>query len=205
MEGDRSPPVKPFLHSVNESTLFIVLILIVRLGVLLQIAVVFRWMVFVLLGDARHHLILSLYVRVNVGHVGIRAGSPRLALLIEAAVAVGAIAGGVGRRLRRAVLSLAARHAEPIGRCRRWYKEEGRVEVVGKEDSDSSDQRTQVLVLLEVQDIVSWTWVRAETEECSGGLEEKKGREAIRRNIRGAMSREAMEGIYILMAYLVVK
>jgi hypothetical protein len=47
--------------------------------------------------------------------------------------------------------------------------------------------------------------VRAETEERSGGLKGKKGRKGIRRNIRGAISREAMEGIYLLMAYLVVK
>jgi hypothetical protein len=45
----------------------------------------------------------------------------------------------------------------------------------------------------------------AEIEEWSGGLKEKKGREAIRRNIRGAMSHEAMEGILFLMAYIVVK
>jgi hypothetical protein len=45
----------------------------------------------------------------------------------------------------------------------------------------------------------------AETEERSRGLKEKKGREAIRRNIRGAMSHEAIEGILFLMAYIVVK
>jgi hypothetical protein len=90
MEGDRGPPVKPFLHPVDETeaTLFVVLILIVRLR-LLQIAVVFRWLVLILLTDPRHiYLVLSLYIRVNVGSVGIRAGSPRLALLIEAAVTV---------------------------------------------------------------------------------------------------------------------
>lgn len=47
--------------------------------------------------------------------------------------------------------------------------------------------------------------MRAETEESSGGSKEKKEREAIRTNIREAMSREAMEGINLLMAYLVVK
>jgi hypothetical protein len=117
MEGDRGLPLKSFLHPVDktEAARFVVLILIVRLRLLLQIAVVFRWLVFVLLGDARHsHIILCLYVRVNVGRVGIRAGSPRLAHFIEAAVAVGAIAVGAGQRLRRAVSSLATRHAESI-------------------------------------------------------------------------------------------
>ena len=42
-------------------------------------------------------------------------------------------------------------------------------------------------------------------EEWSGGLKEKTGREATRRNIRRAMSHEAMEGILFLTAYIVVK
>jgi hypothetical protein len=110
---DRRPPVEPFLHSVDETeaALFVVLILIVRLGVLLQSAVIFWWTVFVLLGDARHiHLVLSLSTSVSTSVVSIRAGSPRLAPLIKAAVIVGAIAVGVGQILRRAVSSLAMRH-----------------------------------------------------------------------------------------------
>lgn len=123
MEGDRGPPMKPLLHSVDETeaALFIILFLIVRLGVLLQIAVVFRWMVVVFLGDARHRLVLYLYVRVNVGRDGIRAGSLRLALLIEATIAAGAIAVG-GQRLGGAVSLLATRHVESIGLRQRSYK-----------------------------------------------------------------------------------
>jgi len=103
MGGDRGLPLKPFLHSVDETetTLFVVLVLVVRHRLLLQIAVLLRWLVFVLLGITRHiHLVLSFIVRVKVGRVSIRAGSPRLAL-IEAAVAVGAIAIVVGQRQRR--------------------------------------------------------------------------------------------------------
>jgi hypothetical protein len=93
MGGDRGLPLKPFLYSVDEAetTLFVVLILVVRHRLLLQIIVILRWSVFVLLGNTRHiHLVLSLVVRVKVSQVSIRAGSLRLAL-IEAAVAVTAI------------------------------------------------------------------------------------------------------------------
>jgi hypothetical protein len=93
MGGDRGLLLKPFLHSVDkaETTLFVVLILVVRHRLLLQIVVILRWSVFVLLGNTRYiHLVLSLVVRVKVSQVSIRAGSPRLAL-IEAAVAVTAI------------------------------------------------------------------------------------------------------------------
>jgi hypothetical protein len=44
----------------------------------------------------------------------------------------------------------------------------------------------------------------AETAEWSGGLE-NKGREATRRNIRGAISHEALEGMLFLIAYIAVK
>jgi hypothetical protein len=91
MDRDRCPPLKPLLHPVDdtEATLFVVLILIVRLRLLLQIPVVLRWLVLILLSNPRHiYLVLYLYIRVNVSSIGIRAGSPRLILLIEAAVAV---------------------------------------------------------------------------------------------------------------------
>jgi hypothetical protein len=108
--------VEPFFHSVNEAeaALFVVLVRIVGLGVVLQIEVVFWWMVVVLLGDAQHHLVLYLYVRIIFSRTSIRARPLRFALFIEAAIAVGAIAVG-GQRLRRTVSSLATRHAESIG------------------------------------------------------------------------------------------
>jgi hypothetical protein len=83
--------VKSFLHPVDETkaSLLVVLILIVRLRHLLQITIVFRWLVRIVLSNPRHiYLVLSLYIRVNAGSVDIRAGSPKFALRIEAAVAV---------------------------------------------------------------------------------------------------------------------
>lgn len=84
-------PVESFLYPVNktEATLFVFLILIVRLRLLLQVTVVFRWLVLIPLSNPQHiYLVLALYIRINIGSISIRAGSPRLALFIEAAIAV---------------------------------------------------------------------------------------------------------------------